>query len=145
MNGKKDSWLKIIWRLFYPLMIYSGITLLLQFIVCFAMTMRAVANAGYANLMTDTEQLMMLMNQVLESYMSIAYYMTVLGAILTAPILYLLYKNDKKKRMGLGTEIAYRHATVLEYVLIGLVACGACIGGNNLIMGSGLIDRKSVV
>jgi membrane protease YdiL (CAAX protease family) len=72
-----------------------------------------------------------------------SYYMTVGTAILSIPFMYLFYRKDKKWRIAMGEEITYRHASLLEYVLVCLIAFGACIGGNNLIMASGLITVDS--
>lgn len=140
MNGKKDSRLKIIWRLFYPLLLYMGISIVIEVIAYIVLAVKTMVDAGPGGMLGGPEQLQLIISQMLESYLSVAYYMTILSAAVTIPFLYLFYRKDRKKRLALGMEIVYRKGSLMEHVLICLVAFGACIGGNNLILGSGLME-----
>lgn len=139
MEVKRDSWLKRMWRLFYPLLLHSVISFVVQVLFSLVMTLQAIADTGLGNL-TSTEQAQLLINQIFEQYLGVSYYVTVLSAVFTIPFLYLFYRSDRKKNKALGTEVAYNKASAVEYILVGIVAFGACIGGNNLIMGSGLME-----
>ena len=136
MEVKKDGWLKMIWRLFYPLLLYMGIQILLELMVSFVLTLKVLMDAGGLSMQH-------VVAKVLDLYLGLSYYVTVFGALAAIPFLYLFYRRDRKKRLEAGTEIIYCHATAMEYILIGLVAFGACIGGNNLILGSGLMEMDS--
>lgn len=140
MEVKKDSWLKIGWRLFYPLLIYLGVTAVVSFLTCFGLTIKVLTDAASTEGFNMAQQMQALINRVMELYLRLTYYLTVASALITIPILYLFFRQDKKKRIALGTEIVYCKASVMEYVLLALVAFGACIGGNNVILGIGLAE-----
>ena len=136
MEVKRDGWFKIIWRLFYPLLLYMGIQIVLELMVSFVLTLKVLMDGGGASMQH-------VVAKVLDLYLGLSYYVTVFGALAAIPFLYLFYRLDRKKRQAVGAEIVYCRATAMEYVLIGVVAFGACIGGNNLILGSGLMELDS--
>lgn len=136
MKMKESPRRSFIWGLIYPLLVYFGISLLVQVIAGFVVAAYIVSDTG---VISTQEQFQAIIYQAMDVYLNLSYYMTIASAAISIPFMYLFYRKDKRLRLEMGEEIVYRQASVLEYVLVALIAFGACIGGNNLIMASGLI------
>ncbi len=145
MTPRRDSWIKIVWRIFYPLLLYFGMTLVVTLVVAVGMSFVVLMDGSYLAGADSTAQLTLMYNQIMELYNDYGYYLILVGsALFTIPLLLLFFHRDKKKRREFDEEIPYRQATPVEYVLVALVSFGACIGGNGLLGATGLMELDSV-
>ncbi len=135
MEENRDNWLKIAWRLFYPLLLYLGIQFVAAMVGSVILTIVVLMDGSLLEAGSMTEQIIYIESLVVGPA---SYYITLATNVLTIPFAWLFYRGDKKKRVALGQEIAYNGASFMEYVLIAMVAFGACIGGNNILLGIGL-------
>ncbi|MCI8402444.1 MAG: CPBP family intramembrane metalloprotease [Lachnospiraceae bacterium] len=136
MDAKREGWLKILWRLFYPLFLYMGIIMVVRFIISLILGMKVLIDSGMMAGMSFQQ----ITVKVMDLYLGVAYYETIVSAMIAIPFLYFFFWRDKKGRMAMNEEVRYCRATFMEYVLLGMVAFGACIGVNNLFLGSGLVE-----
>lgn len=113
MNKKKRERVTIgrIWGLIYPMLLYLGITLVIEILF-----MIAVAVVGISQYGLDNE--VQLYDFVMEATMSQALSMTLLAGLATAPILIFLYIRDNNKDRRNGTFVKYKMNNVLKYLLI---------------------------
>ncbi len=140
MEGKRDNWFKTIWRLFYPLLLHFGIMILVSTIwsvVVYVLVVEKNWSAGEASMI---EHLQEMAYQAMEGILRSTYYITLVADLIVLPFLYLFFRQDKKQREKVEPEIKYGHASPAEYLLLAVVAFGACIGFNGLIAGLGLIE-----
>ena len=137
MEENRDSWLKIAWRLFYPLLLYMGIQMVAAMIGSIILTIVVLMDGSLLEADSMAEQILYIESLVAGP---VGYYITLATNAITIPFAWLFYRSDKKKRAAIGQEIAYNQASFMEYVLIAMVAFGACIGGNNILLGIGLAE-----
>ncbi len=146
MDRKQDSGLKTVWRLFYPLLLYVGITMLVTFLASLIMVLIAMMDLPSLDLENMSDQISVLTDQVMEMYTgSWYYYILIASAAVTIPIEYLFYRSDKRRKLSEGANLSttYKRAEPLQCLLVAMVAFGACIAGNNLIAASGLMEADA--
>lgn len=135
----------LVWSIIYPLLIYWAVEIVVLVGASVIVSFMTYAEM-FPQLMAEEnvmEQSKMLYYQVMEWTLQNGYYLQMLINLITIPLLYLFFRRDKKTELRLGTEVPYRHATVMEYLLLAIVAFGATIGGNLLIAASGLMEADS--
>ena len=135
MEENRDNWLRVAWRLFSPLLLYLGVQIVAVMIVSIILTIFIMARGDLLDAGSMAEQIAYIGNMVGGQ---VSFYVTLVTNVIVCPIVWVFYRGDKKKRQELGQEIAYNRASFMEYVLIALVAFGACIGGNNILAATGL-------
>lgn len=139
MEVKRDGWFKAIWRLFYPLLLHFGIMVLVSTVWSLVVYFMVIEEnwSGGGSLMTQLQELTY---QAMETILRSTYYITVVADLIVLPFLYLFFRRDKKQRAKVEPEVKYNQASFMEYVLLMVVAFGACIGFNGLISGIGLVE-----
>lgn len=127
---KKNSTFYKAWRLIYPLLIYQGIA----YVIIYAATFLVTATLIMRQSGTAASELL---NDVLTVINSYTLELNALAALVSAPILYLFYRLDKKKA-GIITDIHYEKTLLWKYILIIPLGLASCYAGNNFITMSGL-------
>ena len=140
MEENRGSWLRVAWRIFSPLLLYLGIQIVAVMLVSFVLTIIILTRGDWLNAQSMAEQIAYISNM---AGGQVSFYVTLVTNLIVCPIAWIFYRIDKKKRLNLGQEIAYNRASFMEYVLIAIVAFGACIGGNNLLAATGLPEMDT--
>ncbi len=138
MEGKNDNWFRTMWRLFYPLLLHFGIMVLVSTIWSLIVYLIVIEKNWSADGASVLEQLQEIGYQAMEGMLRSSYYIMIIANLITLPFLHLFYRQDKKQREKVKPEIKYNRASPMEYVVLAVVAFGACIGFNGLIAGIGL-------
>ncbi len=139
MQYRKDSWWKMIWRMLYPLLMYEAIGLLMQVFFAVGISVHAMLGSSMVDIMGSEDGYYLFMNTILESFYSKMYYSLIAAAVVSIPLLCLFMRRDQRARAAAGVPVTQIQVPSLVYPLVALVAFGACIGGNNIILSSGLM------
>lgn len=140
MKKTNDSWLKVAWRLLYPLLIYEGIGILMQIFFAVGISVKAVLSSNLTDIMGSEQGYYAFMNQILEAFYSNMYYSLIASAVVTIPILCLFMRRDQRARQAAGMQSVQIQVPAMVYPLVAVVAFASCIGGNNIILSSGLMQ-----
>lgn len=125
---------KKIGEVILPVLIYEAITFVVAMLWVMGLTMLNMSQiaAEAVNGLDLTE----IMTITLNDYMKSILFITFIGAFVTAPVVYYLYKRD---RIVCGEKKPEKWS-FNAYSFVILLGIGACIFGNNLLQLSGLID-----
>lgn len=123
---QEENILYKIWRVLYPPAMYLFISFIVQFPILLFLSIRNIASSE----MVSASELENSLTQDLYQY---AVLMTIIAALITLPILFVLYRGDKKKAMIAGTYREVISVSPLLYLLIIILSVFACIGFNNLV------------
>lgn len=122
---KKENIFMKIWKVIYPVGIYFLISNVISFafimITAIIMNMDMITGQKTVDMVTFQEELTSILYK---NSMTL----TAVAAAITIPIVWLLFRNDRKKEY-----IEYEKINVLSYGLIVLAALTACIGANQLL------------
>lgn len=140
MKKTNDSWLKVAWRLLYPLLIYEGIGILMQIFFAVGISVKAMLSSNLTDIMGSEQGYYAFMNQILETFYSNMYYSLIASAVVTIPILCLFMRRDQRARQAAGMQSVQIQVPAMVYPLVAVVAFASCIGGNNIILSSGLMQ-----
>ena len=140
MEVRRDSWLKTIWRLFYPLLLHLGIMILVSVIWSMAVYVMVIGEGWSASGTSFVTQLQDMAYRAMELILQSTYYITMAADLITIPFLVWFFKRDKRLQARVKPDVKYNQASAMEYVLVAVVAFGACIGLNGLISGLGLVE-----
>jgi len=140
MKKTNDSWLKVAWRLLYPLLIYEGIGILMQLFFAVGISVKAMLSSNLTDIMGSEQGYYAFMNQILEAFYSNMYYSLIASAVVTIPILCLFMRRDQRARQAAGMQSVQIQVPAMVYPLVAVVAFASCIGGNNIILSSGLMQ-----
>lgn len=119
-----DGFLKRLWRIIYPILIYYGAT----YAVTFIATIYWTSGMDYSQ--NSTDHFTEIYTQVMNLYMEHAMLLTGLSALLAIPILYRIYKKDKQQQVY---YVNYSGVPAYGYGLVAILGMAACLGGNLLI------------
>lgn len=113
MDSKKRERVTIgrIWGLIYPMLLYLGVTFVVEFIFMIVVAVLGISRYG----VTDQAQLF---DFIMNATMSQALSMTLLAGLATAPILIFIYIRDNNKDRRNGTFVKYKLNNILKYLLI---------------------------
>ena len=140
MIKTKESGWKVVWRMLSPLLMYEAICLLIQILFAVGVSVQSVLGVDLVEIMNNEASYYQFMNMILEAFYSKMYYSLIIGAVVSIPLLWILMRKDQKKRLAAGMEPVKIHVPVAVYPLVAVVAFACCIGGNNLILSSGLME-----
>ena len=140
MKKTNDSWLKVAWRLLYPLLIYEGIGILMQIFFAVGISVKAMLSSNLTDIMGSEQGYYAFMNQILETFYSNMYYSLIASAVVTIPILCLFMRRDQRARQAAGVQSVQIQVPAMVYPMVAVVAFASCIGGNNIILSSGLMQ-----
>ena len=140
MIKTNESWLKVVWRMLYPLLIYEGIGLLMQVFFAVGVSVKAMLGSSLTDILGSEQGYYDFLNTVLESFYANMYYSLIASAVVTIPVLCIFMKKDRQKRLAAGVQPVRIQVPAAVYPLVVLVAFASCIGGNNLILSSGLME-----
>lgn len=140
MKKTNESWLKVFWRMLSPLLIYEGIGLLMQVFFAVGVSVKTMLGSNLADIMASEQAYYGFMNQILEAFYSQMYYSLIAGAVVTIPVLCLLMRKDQRKREAAGVYQPRIQVPTMVYPLVAVTAVASCIGGNNIILSSGLMQ-----
>ena len=140
MKRTNVSWLKVVWRMLSPLLIYEAIGLLIQIFFAVGISVQAMLGSDLADIMASEQGYYAFMNQILEAFYSNIYYTLIASAVVTVPVLWLLMRKDQRTREAGGVQKIGIQVPFIVYPLVALVAFASCIGGNNIILSSGLME-----
>ena len=140
MEKRRDSWGKVLWRMLYPLLMYEGISFLMQVFFAVGVSVQAMLGSSMTDIMGSEQGYYAFMNQILEAFYSKMYYSLIATAVVSIPLLCLFLRRDQRARQAAGVVTEQIQVPRVVYVLVAVVAAGACIGGNNLILSSGLME-----
>lgn len=125
---KKESILMKIWRIVYPVGIYFLVSNVIS--IVFAMIMTIVISAKVVNDPNAIDILQQELTSVLYKYTMM---LTAISAAITIPIVYFLFRSDRKKE-----QVKYKKINFALYGWIMIASFSACLGGNQLLTMSGL-------
>lgn len=129
---KKENVFLKIWRVIYPLLMYLGISIIVQIPFTIVMSVKAVQMSN-----GDMVQMQNILIQLVNEK---AMLMTAVSAIVTMPIVCLLMHLDQKKWEKVHGVATYTKTTVIQWILIAVLALTYCIAANNWIAASRLIE-----
>lgn len=129
---KKENVFLKIWRVIYPLLMYLGISIVVQIPFTIVMSVKAVQMSGGDMMQMQT----ILIDMVNEKAML----MTAVSAIITMPIVCFLMHLDKKNWEKVHGVATYTKTTVVQWILIAVLAVTYCIAANNWISVSRIIE-----
>ena len=140
MKRSNPSCMKICWKMLYPLLVYEGIGLLIQIFFAVGVSVKAMMGSNLADIMADEQAYYAFMNQILEAFYSNMYYSLIVSAVVTIPLLCFFMRRDQRARQEVGVQAVQIQVPAMVYPLVALTAFAACIGGNNIIFSSGLMQ-----
>lgn len=128
--------MKRIFGIIYPVAVYMGIAFINSYaymgLLIILLTGKAFINGMGADF---TYLAMQIEEKAFEIYNNSILYVTFMGAVMAAPVLYWFFKRDNIKR-GVKSTISLKIPNNFNYIV--LLGIGACIAGNNLIALSGI-------
>lgn len=123
---KKESFIAILWKLLYPVLIHFGITLVVNMgfsvITAIGISTKMIADNG-------TLDYALYMEKLLEKTYEQSMLVTCISALAAFPIIMFIYKKDAKSR----NEEYNSSSITLKYIYIIPLAVCSCMGINNLI------------
>lgn len=124
-----------IWRVFYPMFAYNGISYLISLLATFLIM-------GFVSLQYDSIRTLAVyqevMEKVLEISLSYAYEIQAVAALLSIPLMILFMRMDKKRRKEEGTWRTYGKVPPAQYLLAAVLGLSASYAANNMMLMSGL-------
>lgn len=133
---KKENIFLKIWRVIYMPIVYFTISLVIGVIAMIFIGIMVGIEAGYSGGLDLAE----MEAKIYELYYRYAMLFTVIAAVITMPICYFLMKKDKKRETIINGEISYEPLEYKLYIPVIILGIASCIGINNLISVSGLIE-----
>ncbi len=133
---KKENIFLKIWRVIYMPIVYFTISLVIGVIAMIFIGIMVGIEAGYSGGLDLAE----MEAKIYELYYRYAMLFTVIAAVITMPICYFLMKKDKKRETIINGEISYEPLEYKLYIPVIILGIASCIGINNLISISGLIE-----
>lgn len=129
-----ESYGKRMWRLWGPIVIKWAIEIGVSSIAMMALAMafRVVQPDLFAEAANNQDKLMELYNQIVEMYLKSMTTIQGVSAVVTIPVMLILFYGDKKKKKRLGI-IPNKKAALWKYSAVILLALTMCLGLNNLI------------
>ena len=140
MKRSNASCMKICWRMLYPLLVYEGIGLLIQIFFAVGVSVKAMIGSNLADIMANEQAYYAFMNQILEAFYSNMYYSLIASAVVAIPLLCFFMRRDQRARQTAGMQMVQIQVPAMVYPLVAVTAFASCIGGNNIILSSGLMQ-----
>lgn len=140
MGKTNNHWWKMVWQMLYPLLIYEGIGLLMQIFFAVGISVKAMIGSNLTDIMASEQGYYAFMNQILEAFYSNMYYSLIASAVVTIPLLWMFMRRDQRRRQAMGVMLSQIRVSSAVYPLVAVTAFAACIGGNNIILSSGLMQ-----
>lgn len=124
-----------VWRVFYPMFAYNGISYLISLLATFLIM-------GFVSLQYDSIRTLAayqeVMEKVLEISLSYAYEIQAVAALLSIPLMILFMRMDKKRRKEEGTWRTYEKVPPAQYLWAAVLGLAASYAANNMMLMSGL-------
>ena len=124
----------------YPLLVYEGIGLLIQIFFAVGVSVKAMIGSNLADIMANEQAYYAFMNQILEAFYSNMYYSLIASAVVAIPLLCFFMRRDQRARQTAGMQMVQIQVPAMVYPLVTVTAFASCIGGNNIILSSGLMQ-----
>lgn len=134
---KKENIFMKIWRVIYMPIVYLLISIIIGIVGMIFLSIMVGVNMSLSGQQVDV---LNLENEIMNSYYQYAMLFTVIAALITVPICYFLMKKDKKRESQINGEIHYEKIELINYLSIVLLGVVSCIGLNNLLTVSGIIN-----
>lgn len=129
---KKKNYFSGLWKIVYPMILYYGITVIVQ--ILFQI---------YYIKMAKLEGILDLMQveiYVMEKLQSIQLLPLLISIVLILPFFLLLIKSDSKRQQKFTGIFKYERTTPVQYFMIAVLGIAYCLGANNLINFSRIIE-----
>lgn len=133
---KKENIFLKIWRIIYMPIVYFTISLIVSVVAMIFMGILVGIEAGYSG----SIDLIEMEEKIYALSYRYAMLFSLIAAVLTIPICYFLMKKDKKREFLIEGEIRYEKVSYTKYIPVIILGFASCIGINNLISISGLIE-----
>lgn len=133
---RKDSVLRTMWRLMYPLITYFMVTLVIQMIMIVPSVVSLVRKIDFM----DYDQVY---DAVMQLVLDRAMFYTFVSGIFVIPVLYLFFYMDKKRFEDMKMVIKYVPLPVYTYVYPAMLGIVSCVALNNIIDITGLVNFSS--
>lgn len=138
MNNKVETGMgRRIWRVFYPMFAYNGISYLVSFAATFLIL--GVVSLQYDSIRTLAVY-QEIMEKVLEISLSYAYEIQAAAGLLSIPLMNLFLRMDKKRRMAEGTWHDYEKVRPVQYLFALGLGLASSYAANNMLLISGLME-----
>lgn len=129
-----ESYGKRLWRLWGPIVIKWAIEIGVSSIAMMALMMacRVTQPELFAEAVNNQDKMMEMYNQIVEMYLKSMTMIQGAAAIVTIPVMLILFYGDRKRRKKMGI-VPNRKAALWKYGAVILLALTMCLGLNNLI------------
>lgn len=129
---KKKNYVLWFWRIVYPLLSYLGISVFVQIPFAFLYSASSMIEAN--------GDLVKMQELMVEKLLAATLPIMLLSMVLTFPLCFFLMRADRKKKQKLEGKYIYEKTTPVQFILTALLAVAFCVGVNNLITFSHIID-----
>ena len=133
---KKENIFLKIWRVIYMPIVYFSISFVIGIVAMIFIGILIGIEAGFSGGLDIIE----MEEQIYTLYYKYAMLFTVIAALITIPICYFLMKKDKKRETIINGEVSYDKVGYKLYIPIVILGIASCIGVNNVITASRLIE-----
>lgn len=130
-----ESYGKRMWHIWGPLIIKWGMGFIISMMamMVFAMIYSSTHYEEILKAMEDPNGFMELSATLTEVMMPYMTLMEGIAALITIPVMLVLFHKDRKKEKNLGI-VPNKKAPVWKYAAVALIAAAMCVGLNNLIV-----------
>lgn len=129
----------LIWRLFYPILIFIGVEFVVEFITLMFYLVPGINGGTFANM--DNEEII---EQATQFIYNCNNYIAIARATVLAPLLAFFIKHDDKYDVRLNRDVKYEGYNKWFLLLLIPAGIGASIGFNGLVSLSGIAEHSKV-
>ena len=133
-HDKKPGFFRLLWELLYPFLAYQLISTVVSAVV--AMLLISLNFGSYLGL-NDPMKLMEAFSQLIVDYYG---EISAVTAVLTLPLLIVLFRNDRKKEKAAAVYTAWEPLPAWAYITVFIMGAAACVGLNHLLIFSRLSE-----
>jgi len=130
---QRDGVLKTIWRVLYPYIVYFTITVAIEVLLFIPDCLRMIENA-------QTSDYSKIFNELNQLIYEKAMFLTLISGLVTIPVLYLFFFQDKKKYRDKHMVVSYDALPLRLYIYSAFLGMLACLSLNNLIDLTGIVN-----
>lgn len=129
----QESFGKRLWRLFYPMITYTGISYLVSYLFIGGCLIVCILNDSI-DMLNMTEEMF---NTIYDTYANYINEANAVTFICTIPLLILYMHMDKKRKIKSGVYKQEKRAGWYKYIILPVLGVAACVGGTFMIIVGG--------
>lgn len=128
----KNNVLLKAWRVIYPLLTHIGITFFISIVGILLISFKIIFNTD-----VDITDIYGITEVLMDQVVSYSVLMTLVSGAIALPVLYLFYKWDIRRK---GFKEVFRKPSILEGLVLIILAVLSCFAFNNILTMSNLIE-----